>query len=368
MRISIPLFVLLGCKEPVPRASSPPSTVQPIEAEGIDLAVDADGVAWASWVSDGAVFVARSTGGPFEEPVRVTEPGVAPTVGTARRPHLAVDDARIAVTFTDGVSPQADVWLYVAERESLVFSKTLLAKTGVHDTLDQSTVVFDGGEIWTAWKVGTDHDYGIVLARESQAFDPVYVTGFPGQPCECCPHELTVLDGTPILVQRGNESDLRDIYLGFVDDLGAADVHRVSWNGWIVPGCPYDGPVTARTGSGRWVATWVDATQGDARAWVSRSDDGGRLWDTAEVVLPDTERSHAWPQVVASSDRLWLTVEEIWQRTHLLESADGGQTWVERLLDEDLVDAQLASGGGLTGLMGLNADDELVWSVLENAR
>jgi len=339
------------------------------EVAGVDLVVDEEGVVWVSWVgTDDAVYVARRRDGLFADPVKVTDSTRVPTVGTARRPHLAVDGERVAVVFTEGVTPEARVWLYVAEREALRFEETLLGETGVNDTLDQPTVALDQGEVWVAWKYGKNHDYGIAIARESEDYGPVPITGFPGQPCECCPHELTLMDGQPVLVQRGNESDLREIYLGFVDDQGVADVHRVSWNDWIVPGCPYDGPVTARTASGRVLASWVDATGGEARAWVSRSEDDGRSWDVADVVLPESERSQAWPQLATDGEQVWLTIEEIWRRTRLFTSPDGGTTWTELPVEEDVVDAQLASGGGTIGMIGLNAEDHLIWSDLGSTR
>jgi hypothetical protein len=355
------LMMVWACSEPPPQ-TSPPIVVA--EVGGIDLAIDDSGVAWASWVADDVVYVARSDGGAFSAGFAVSDETLQPTVGTARRPHLAVDGSRIAVTVSDGVTPDAQVWLFIADRDSLQFSGTLLGETGITDSLDQPTVTFDNGEIWVAWKFGIDHEYGIAIGRESLDFAPVVVTGFPGQPCECCPHELTVTDRQPILVQRGNERDLREIYLGVVEPDGTADVHRVSQNDWIVSGCPFDGPVTARTDSGRLIASWVDGTRGDARAWVSRSDDGGVTWDDATVILPDSERAQAWPSVAAAGDEVWLTVEEIWQRTRLFHSADGGLTWEEEIVAMDLVDAVVASGGGLTGMIGLDSDSHLVWSPL----
>ncbi len=359
-----PLLVLVGACASEPDERPTPEPAEPVEVAGIDVAVDAEGTTWVSWVSDDDVFVARSEGGTLSEGFQVTTGGHGPTVGTARRPHLAVDESRVAVTFSDGVTPDAEVWLYLADRDTLDFTGHLLGQTGVNDTLDQPTVAFGDGEVWVAWKFGKDHEYGLALGRESEGWSPTVVTGFPGQPCECCPHELTISGSDVVVVQRGNELNLREIYLGFVATDGAAEVYRVSKNDWIVAGCPYDGPATTRTGSGRLIATWVDATLGDARAWVSRSEDGGVTWDDADLILPESERSQAWPSLAADGEDVWMTVEEIWLRTRLFHSADGGVTWEEEAVAEDLVDALVASGGGQTSMIGLNADDHLVLSVL----
>jgi len=364
------LFSLLifACIEPPPESPAPVPIADEVEAAAIDLAIDDAGRAWVSWVSDDRIFVAHSDGGPFTEGISVVGSGYRPSVGTARRPHLAVDDERIAITFTDGVTPEAEVWLFTGDKISLDFEGRLLGETGVNDTLDQPTVAFDDGEIWVAWKFGKDHEYGIALGTETDDYAPTVVSGFPGQPCECCPHELTIVEGQPILVQRGNELDLREIYLGFLDEEGVADVHRVSKNDWILAGCPYDGPETTRMADGRVLATWVDATLGDARAWVSRSDDGGSSWDDATQVLPDSDRSQAYPRLTSNGEDIWLSVEEIWSTTHLFHSADGGVTFEEQMVAVDLVDVQLASGGGTTGMIGLDSDDHLVWSPLGSPR
>ena len=362
--IWLSLLILAACQATPDPAPGAEVLAGDVVAGGVDLAIDDSGTAWISWVADDEVFVARSDGGSFTPGKSIGVGDRTPSVGTARRPRLAVDDERIAVAFSDGVTPDAEIWLYVADKTTLDFSGQLLAETGRHDTLDQPTLAFDGGEIHVAWKFGLDHDYGIAIGRESDNYTPVEVYGFPGQPCECCPHELTMVDSDVVLVQRGNELDLREIYLGFVDDAGQAEVHRVSQNDWLVAGCPYDGPSTTRTDSGRWLATWIDATLGDARAWVSASDDGGVTWGAGLVVLPDGDRSQAWPNLTSNGDDVWLTVEEIWLRTRLFHSGDGGMSFEEQTMDEDIVDTQLASGGGRAGMIGLDRDDHLVWWAL----
>lgn len=336
---------------------------------GPAVAVAGDGSVWVSWVegtgADTSLAVAWSPDGSrFSAPVTWALGEAAPIASLARRPRIAVSEDRVAVVFADGIYPDARVWLHVADRSRLDdVDVRLLDETGPdQDTLDQPTVAFaPDGSLWASWKVGLDHDVALVLAGEGDDFAIAPVDGFPGLPCPCCPHELGFDGDVPVMMQRGDELDLREIYLGRRQTDGSFAASRVSRNGWVVGGCPFDGPRWARLDDGRWLAAWMDATPGEPSVWTATSDDGV-TWSDGERALPDATEPLAFPVPVVSGETVWLVAEELFQRARLLR--DDGAGLVEEPLTTPggaLLQVDGAAGGGNAGLVGIA--DGAVWFV-----
>ena len=158
--------------------------------------------------------------------------------------------------------------------------------------------------------------------------------------CSCCPTSAVRLaDGSVLAAYRGrDEREVRDIQLvrGFPNDPSSwsapETVHR---DGWVVLGCPVNGPALAAGASSVALAWYTEAVEssagarreprvrfaldsgGDGRrfAWPLKVDDGAPLGRAAISVVPGTDA-----YLVA-----WL------------ERSGAGAEWRVRLVQEGLV-------------------------------
>ena len=96
--------------------------------------------------------------------------------------------------------------------------------------------------------------------------------------CECCQTDAVVAGGVPVLAFRDRaEGEVRDIHVSrwmAGPDGGSAwtpsvPVHE---DGWVIGGCPVNGPAMAARGD-RVAVAWFTAPEGEARVSVAFSDD-----------------------------------------------------------------------------------------------
>lgn len=93
--------------------------------------------------------------------------------------------------------------------------------------------------------------------------------------CECCQTSAVVAAGIPVVAFRDRaEGEVRDIHVtrrlgdGWT---GSAPVHE---DGWVIGGCPVNGPAMAAAGE-RVAIAWFTAPGGEARVNVAFSADAG---------------------------------------------------------------------------------------------
>jgi hypothetical protein len=150
--------------------------------------------------------------------------------------------------------------------------------------------------------------------------------------CDCCPTDAVRLeDDTVVVVYRDRgEDELRDIGLvrGHPEDPSSWSTPRIVHpDGWIMPGCPVNGPAVAANGQRVGVAWFTLGATGRPRVLAALSADGGATFaapleidegdpigrvDVAFVPVPDSE-----------DDALLVT----W-----LEQTDEGAEWCARTL------------------------------------
>lgn len=95
------------------------------------------------------------------------------------------------------------------------------------------------------------------------------------QVCECCDTDAAVTDGGPIVVYRDRSDDeVRDIYIVRATVDGWGKPTRVHEDGWVIQGCPVNGPAVDAQGSQVAVA-WFTAADARPMVRVAFSDDGG---------------------------------------------------------------------------------------------
>ena len=99
--------------------------------------------------------------------------------------------------------------------------------------------------------------------------------------CECCQTDAVVVGGVPVVVFRDRgEGELRNIHVVRRLPRGWTESVPVHDDGWVVGGCPVNGPAMAER-DGRVVVAWFTAPKGEARVNAAFSLDGGAAFGPA---------------------------------------------------------------------------------------
>ena len=154
-----------------------------------------------------------------------------------------------------------------------------------------------GGEVWAAWLDGramtapggpmsvrarslplrpaaANGASAPDAAREAASASPGPEMVVDGRVCECCQTDAVVAAGVPVLVYRDRvEGEVRDIAASRLLDSGWTPGVPVHEDGWVIGGCPVNGPALAARGS-RVAAAWFTAPENRPRVNVAFSDDG----------------------------------------------------------------------------------------------
>jgi hypothetical protein len=93
--------------------------------------------------------------------------------------------------------------------------------------------------------------------------------------CDCCQTDAAMTSQGPVVVYRNRtEEEVRDIYISRLIDGEWTEGMAVHDDGWVIPGCPVNGPgVDARDEDV--VVAWFSAGQRNPRVQVAFSSDGG---------------------------------------------------------------------------------------------
>ena len=148
--------------------------------------------------------------------------------------------------------------------------------------------------------------------------------------CECCPTAMTALDdGTLVVAYRDRaEGEVRDIVVqrGRIDDPGSwKRAQFLTSDGWVVPGCPVNGPSLDARGR-RAVLAWYTGAEARAHVRVAFSNEGATRFGRAV----DVESVNAVGRVQVA----WLEggAAVVWMD----EDAERGANWFVRWVSEDL--------------------------------
>jgi hypothetical protein len=148
----------------------------------------------------------------------------------------------------------------------------------VHDGL-LGAVWLDGRETVAMSHDGGDGHGGGAMTLRYGALDTngrvVHDILVDSRTCDCCQTDVALTSDGPVVVYRDRtEDEVRDISVSRLIDgtwTEPAPVHR---DGWVIPGCPVNGPSAAAQGRNLAVA-WFTAAQDTPRVRVAFSSDGG---------------------------------------------------------------------------------------------
>ncbi|MEX0977027.1 MAG: sialidase family protein [Woeseia sp.] len=110
--------------------------------------------------------------------------------------------------------------------------------------------------------------YGDALAsRDSSQVD--------GLVCDCCQTDVAITDKGAVAVYRDrSESETRDIYVSSFRNGSWQPGKAVAQDGWVIGGCPVNGPTIAADGN-RVAVAWFTAANDRPHLRIARSDDAG---------------------------------------------------------------------------------------------
>jgi hypothetical protein len=109
-----------------------------------------------------------------------------------------------------------------------------------------------------------------------------------GRTCDCCQTDAAVTDAGPVVVYRDrSDTEVRDIAIvRWVDGIWTEPAH-VYEDGWVIPGCPVNGPAVAARGAAVAVA-WFTAAGDSPRVYAAfSSDSGARFGDPVRIDAGD---------------------------------------------------------------------------------
>lgn len=142
-------------------------------------------------------------------------------------------------------------------------------------------------------------------------------TGFAGETvldpdvCTCCQTGAALVGGEPLVVYRGHaEGEVRDVMA--VRRTGAtwSRPSLVAADGWVMPGCPVNGPAVCAEGPQAAVA-WFTAAAGKARVRLAFTADGGATF--AAPIEVDDQRPVGRVDVAPGADGVvlaWLAADD----------------------------------------------------------
>lgn len=151
--------------------------------------------------------------------------------------------------------------------------------------------------------------------------------------CECCRIALAPAPegGLVALWRHVYPTNLRDHAFARLTE-GAAPPVRATLDGWVVAGCPHQGPGLAPAAGGGWHAVWFGQRGGVAAVRYGRLDASGRPVGEARA-LPDEAAEHA--SVAAAGERVaivWRAFDGQAMQWRAWLSADGGRSFEPRTL------------------------------------
>ena len=102
--------------------------------------------------------------------------------------------------------------------------------------------------------------------------------------CDCCQTDITVTDDGPVAVYRNRTADeVRDIYVSRYRDGKWLTGTPVSNDGWVIAGCPVNGPSIAAAGK-RLVVSWFTAANDKPTVSVAVSTNAGKSFSEPVVI------------------------------------------------------------------------------------
>ncbi|MFT5685634.1 MAG: hypothetical protein ACI8RZ_006588, partial [Myxococcota bacterium] len=293
------LALLFACRPPVAAVVLP--VAEPIGPSRLSLPAGADastpvffsaasGELLMSWQEPGRVLFSRRSGGQWSAPSVIAE-GEALMSNWADFPSVvAGDDGLIAHWLQQqGDSPYA---YGVQLARSTDDGQTWTPLGTPHDDSPTehgfASLLPVGDHVRLFWLDGRGMmEEGPMTLRTATITDGVIGEQeiLDERVCDCCGTSAALIDGLPAILYRDRSLDeQRDIGLVQLGDGAWEAPVVVADDGWIIPGCPVNGPALAAA-STQPVAAWFTAARQSPQVRVSFARDVPRIVAAGESVL-----------------------------------------------------------------------------------
>ncbi len=161
--------------------------------------------------------------------------------------------------------------------------------------------------------------------------------------CDCCATSAVVSSSGPLAAYRDRSSDgVRDIAVSRFNNGQWTPGTKIADDGWVIDGCPVNGPVITASGDLVGVA-WFTAANNHPRIQASISRDGGKRFSAAvELAAGDVA---GYVDIAFTARSVFIV------------------SWVERSADKQLVRVRSLSADGMRGEVVTIADTGVALSV-----
>lgn len=150
---------------------------------------------------------------------------------------------------------------------------------------------------------GNDHGHGAGSMTVRTAFITDRVTRgmmLDERVCECCNTSAVVTEAGPIVFYRDRSpEEIRDIWMVRYDGMEWTSPRPVHDDGWMIPGCPVNGPAADASGK-TIVVAWYTAANSEPQIRAAFSTDAGETFGKPVVV--DDDRPIGRTDIVLDSD------------------------------------------------------------------
>lgn len=321
-----------------------------------DLAATADGRLLLSWISsvegrrNALQFVAMSEDGHWQSAPRTIAVGDSLMANWANTPHIAqTADGALWVQFMQkmGEGHAGNVALSRSVDGGFNWASPIAVNDDGVEAEHGFAALWPASRdtIGVAWLDGRDnvqgdmhHDAGAGMkhdggdmhaegrtALRAAVFDMnLQRSGeavVDAKTCDCCQTAIAATARGPLLVYRDrSDKEVRDIAAVRHDGKAWGRPVPVHADGWVMPGCPVNGPAVAANGDAALVA-WYTEAGGKPSVRVARSEDAGDSFD-APVTIDEGEQVQGRVALALDARQAWI----LWIR----EDAAGQSLWLSR--------------------------------------
>ena len=147
-----------------------------------------------------------------------------------------------------------------------------------NETHELEMVWLDGREMAGGHGHGSAGDMNLYTTSFDRDFKQRHDISIDAMVCECCPTSAIQLGDVTLVAYRDrNEAEVRNINILRKVNGEWENPYPVNEDGWIIPGCPVNGPKLAEK-NGKVAITWFTAPEGVSQINVAFSNDLGKTF------------------------------------------------------------------------------------------